>query len=189
MIPDETFFRGSRTSTGSGRASYAPATALCAMKAATSCVASAGVPDGLRCSRILFHHPPKERTMSRAAAKCFVILIPLILATSVQPAAQSRKAPVRVSDSIAFSFINDCTGESVSAVVNRKVTNQFFADASGGLHTHLHQVLSGRAVGESSGIQVHSSTDRPQQLFVEQQWPHGRDLYAQPQIYQPRRHR
>jgi hypothetical protein len=62
-------------------------------------------------------------------------------------------APLKSSNTFPFDFFNPCTGENVSGVVEQKSTIQLFADANGGSHLLIHDVFSGRAVGETSGIQ------------------------------------
>jgi hypothetical protein len=67
--------------------------------------------------------------------------------------AASPNATFKFSDSFAFSFFNQCTGEVVSGVVGVKTTVHVSPDGSGGFHAHFHDVFNGRAVGETSGIQ------------------------------------
>ena len=80
-----------------------------------------------------------------------LILASAASATSVQ--AQAANTTFKFSDSFPFSFFNNCTGEVVSGVVNVKGTIHETIDASGGFHSHIHEVFNGRAVGETSGIQ------------------------------------
>jgi len=92
----------------------------------------------------------------RRFPKLLFILMPLILASSMQPTsvkAQAASTTVKLSDSFPFSFFNDCTGEIVSGVVQVKTTIHITIDANGGFHAHFHDVFNGRATGETSGTQ------------------------------------
>lgn len=65
--------------------------------------------------------------------------------------AASPNATVKFTDSFPFSFFNDCTGDTVSGVVNVQSTVHISTDASGGFRAQFHDVFLGRAVGEPSG--------------------------------------
>ncbi|MGE5142121.1 MAG: hypothetical protein ACM3OA_01645 [Acidobacteriota bacterium] len=65
--------------------------------------------------------------------------------------AVSPNATVKFTDSFPFSFFNECTGDTVSGVVNVKSTVHISTSASGGFRAQFHDVYLGRAVGEPSG--------------------------------------
>jgi hypothetical protein len=92
----------------------------------------------------------------RRVPRSFLVWIPFVVALSAQLTSVTviaQNGTVKSSDSFAFSFFNQCTGEVVSGVVNVTTTVHVSADANGGFHAHFHDVFSGRAVGETSGIE------------------------------------
>lgn len=72
---------------------------------------------------------------------------------AVTSLAASPNATFKFTDSFPFSFFNDCTGDTVSGVVDVKSTVHISFDASGGFHVQFHDVFNGRAVGQPSGTQ------------------------------------
>jgi len=73
------------------------------------------------------------------------------------PAATSNLAKAEVTnfedtDSSPFSFFNDCTGENVTGTLYTYTRGQLVADGNGGTHARMHMLITGDAVGETSGI-------------------------------------
>ena len=100
------------------------------------------------------------RFLSRSSLGVIVAVPVLLAACNGDPAATMaptppgfNTAPFKSSTSFPFGFFNECTGENVSGVVEQKSTIQLFTDANGGFHLLIHDVFTGRAVGETSGVQ------------------------------------
>ena len=75
--------------------------------------------------------------------------------------AQAQGNPVQHSSgSFSVTFFDDATGEFVDINVTYKTDFHVVADGNGGFHVDVHDVYSGRGVGETSGtVYIANQTD------------------------------
>src|SRR5205823_11943998 len=88
-----------------------------------------------------------------------VVACVLCLVSARQSPAQGNGTQ-HSSGAFSVVFFNDCTGELVDIDVTYKSDFHVVVDKAGGFHLDVHDVYSGRGVGETSGtVYIANQTD------------------------------
>src|SRR5437879_5419908 len=102
-------------------------------------------------------HKETQMTFVRKFSNVVLILAGVLCMSPARPSLPQGNGTQHSSGAFSVTFVNDCTGELVDIDVTYKSDIHVVADKAGGFHVDVHDVYSGRGVGQTSGTNYNAN--------------------------------